>query len=73
MLHDLIGVAAMTMRGENKTRPVSLEDVVKLKVACDFYLLLKAGAHMQQEIEAMKAAEGDEAKSAESSDTAEVE
>jgi AbiV family abortive infection protein len=56
-LHDLAAVALMTMRGENKTRPVTLEDVAKLKVGCDFYLLMKARAHMQREIEALRAAE----------------
>ena len=56
-MHDLIGVAAMTMRGENKTRPVTLEDVAKLKVGCDVFLILKARAYMQREIEAIKAQE----------------
>ena len=37
-IHDLIGVAKMTMKGENKTRPITLDDVLKLKAACDLLL-----------------------------------
>ena len=57
-IHDLIGVAKMTMKGENKTRPVSLEDVIKLKAACDLYLIMKARKHIREEYEATKAAQG---------------
>jgi AbiV family abortive infection protein len=57
-LEELLRVAALTSRGENKDRPVSLDDVVKLKVGCDYYLLMKARAHMRREIDALKTKEG---------------
>jgi hypothetical protein len=70
-LHDLVEVARMTMRGENKTRPVSMEDVLKVKIACDLYLIIKARTHMRREVEALKAAEAAKGPSEEGSGSAE--
>ena|ERR1022692_118747 len=50
MVKDLEQVAALTSRGENRTRPISLEDVAKMKVSCDAYLRLKAAQAMQKQI-----------------------
>jgi AbiV family abortive infection protein len=58
LVHDLIGVAKVTMKGENKTRPVSLEDVLKLKAACDLYLIMKARIEVKKQVEAFKAQQG---------------
>jgi hypothetical protein len=56
-IHDLIGVAKMTMKGENKTRPITLDDVLKLKAACDLYLIMKARIEMKKAVEALRAKE----------------
>jgi hypothetical protein len=42
----------MTVRGENKTRPVALDDVAKMKVGCDVYLRMKAAQDMQKAVAA---------------------
>jgi len=54
MIKDLVQVAAMTTRGENKTRPITLDDVAKMKVGCDVYLRLKAAQEMHKEMAALK-------------------
>jgi len=69
-VHDLIEVARMTMRGENKTRPVSMEDVVKVKIACDLFLIIKARTHIRQEIEVVKAGQSGKLDSGDSNETA---
>jgi hypothetical protein len=58
MVKDLEQVAALTSRGENKTRPITLEDVAKMKVSCDTYLRLKAAQAMQEQIKSAKLSEG---------------
>ena len=47
----------MTMKGENKTRPITLDDVIKLKAACDLYLIMKARIEMKKAVDALKARE----------------
>ena len=54
-IHDLIGIAKMTMKGENKTRPISLDDVIKLKAACDLYLIMKARIEMKKAVDELRA------------------
>jgi AbiV family abortive infection protein len=53
-LLDLMSTAELTRRGENKTRPISLEDAIKLKVMCDAYLNLKARNYLEAQIAAGK-------------------
>ncbi len=50
MVKELLEVANLTQKGQNKTRPITLEDVAKMKVVCDAYLNLQARQHLQQEI-----------------------
>lgn len=56
MIKDLVQVAAMTTREENKTRPITLDNIAKMKVGCDVYLRLKAAQEMQKQIAALKSA-----------------
>jgi AbiV family abortive infection protein len=56
MIKDLVQVAAITTRGENKTRPITLDDVAKMKVGCDTYLTLKAAQERQKEMALLKSA-----------------
>jgi AbiV family abortive infection protein len=58
MVKDLEQVAALTSRGLNKTRPITLEDVAKMKVSCDTYLRLKAAQAMRDQIQAAKLSKG---------------
>lgn len=51
---DLLEVASLTQQGQNKTRPITLEDVAKMKVVCDAYLNLRARQDLQDEIAAGK-------------------
>jgi hypothetical protein len=50
MIKDLTQLALATTRGENKTRPITLDDAVKVKVGCDTYLRLKAAQHARDRI-----------------------
>jgi hypothetical protein len=54
MIKDLAQLASLTMRGENKTRPITLEEAVKMKIGCDVYFQLKATKHAREQIEAIK-------------------
>ena len=51
---ELMDIAEITSRGENRTRPITLEDVVKLKVICDAYLNFKARRYLEEQIAAKK-------------------
>ena len=59
MVKDLIQAAELTRQGTNKTRPITLEDVAKMKVVCDAYLNLRARQDMQEQIAATKTAKTD--------------
>jgi AbiV family abortive infection protein len=54
MAKDLVEAAELTRQGQNKTRPITLEDVAKMKVICDAYLNLKARQDMQEQIAAAR-------------------
>jgi hypothetical protein len=60
MIKDLVHLATTTMRGENKTRPITLDEVVKMKVGCDVYLRMKAAQEVQKGMGASKSAKNKE-------------
>ena len=59
-MKDAMQLALLTMRGENKTRPITLNNVISAKLACDIYLRLKAEQHVQDQIEQKKKASSKE-------------
>lgn len=56
MIRDLTQLATMTNQGQNKLRPITLDEVAKMKIGCDAYLRLKAAQGMQKRIAVLKAA-----------------
>ena len=60
-MKDAMQLALITMRGENKTQPITLDSVIRAKLACDIYLRLKAEQHVQDQIEQKKKTSSKEA------------
>ncbi len=57
MITDLTRLATMTNQGQNKTQPITLDEVAKMKIGCDAYLRLKAAQAMQKRIAELKSVE----------------
>jgi hypothetical protein len=57
IVNDLVQVATLTSQWQNRTRPIALDAVVTMKIACDLYLRMKAHLDMQEQIRALKSQE----------------